>query len=230
MKPAVKIFLAASLLFAMSCKKEENNTVDPPPPVCDTSHHDPDQYDAVTIGTQKWMSRNLEVMHYRNGDAIPQVESDAAWAALTTGAWCWYQNQSANGPVYGRLYNWYAVNDPRGLAPAGWHVPTIAEWDTLSTALGGEFEAGGKLKQSGYCAWFAPNVGATNSSGFTAVASGLRIADGTFIKMGIFAMWWSATPAAAGYADYFYVSTFYAFTYTGSDVNAFGLAVRCVRD
>ena len=112
----------------------------------------------------------------------------------------------------------------------GWHVPTIEEWDTLSTALGGEFEAGGKLKQSGYCAWFAPNVGATNSSGFNAVASGVRIADGTFIKMGIFATWWSATPAAAGYTDYFYVSTFYAFTYTGSDVNAFGLAVRCVRD
>jgi len=99
----------------------------------------------VTIGTQTWTKCNLDVTTYRNGDPIPEVTDPAAWAALTTGAWCHYANNTANGTIYGKLYNWYAVNDPRGLAPIGQHIPTDAEWITLTDFLGGATGAGGTL-------------------------------------------------------------------------------------
>ena len=108
----------------------------------------------VAIGSQVWMSTNLNVSTYRNGDVIPQVQDRDAWAKLTTGAWCYYENNAANGTKYGKLYNWYAVNDARGLAPAGWHIPTDGEWTVLSTYLGGEDVAGKKMKStSGWESW-----------------------------------------------------------------------------
>ena len=108
----------------------------------------------VAIGSQVWMSTNLNVSTYRNGDVIPQVQDKDAWAKLTTGAWCYYENNAANGTKYGKLYNWYAVNDARGLAPAGWHIPTDGEWTVLSTYLGGEDVAGKKMKStSGWESW-----------------------------------------------------------------------------
>ena len=78
--------------------------------------------ETVTIGKQTWMKKNLDVSRYRNGDVIPEVADLSTWVNLTTGAWCYYENKSDNGTTYGKLYNWYAVNDPRGLAPAGWHI------------------------------------------------------------------------------------------------------------
>jgi uncharacterized protein (TIGR02145 family) len=100
----------------------------------------------VTIGTQVWTSKNLDVATYRNGDVIPQVQDEKAWAELTTGAWCYYDNDPANGTKYGKLYNWYAVNDARGLAPQGYHIPSDAEWSQLTDYLGGEKAAGTKMK------------------------------------------------------------------------------------
>ena len=106
----------------------------------------------VAIGTQVWMSTNLNVSTYRNGDVIPQVQDKDAWANLTTGAWCYYENDAKNGVKYGKLYNWYAVNDPRGLAPAGWHIPTDGEWTVLENSLGDD--AGKKMKStSGWESW-----------------------------------------------------------------------------
>jgi len=102
---------------------------------------------SITIGTQKWMIVNLDIETYRNGDIIPQVTDPTAWKELTTGAWCYYGNNDDNGAKYGKLYNWYAVNDSRGLAPQGWHISTDAEWTTLSTLLGGEDIAGGKIER-----------------------------------------------------------------------------------
>ena len=84
------------------------------------------------------MLKNLDVSKYRNGDDIPQVTDATTWANLTTGAWCYYENNTANGTVYGKLYNWFAVNDPRGLAPSGWHIPSQAEWVTLQNCLGND--------------------------------------------------------------------------------------------
>ncbi len=121
---------------------------------------------SVTIGTQIWSTKNLDVARYRNGDPIPQVTNPTQWASTRTGAWCWYNNDSATyASTYGRLYNWYALNDPRGLAPQGWHVPTDEEWTILTDYLGGLSLSGGKMKST--TGWNAPNTGATNSSGFT---------------------------------------------------------------
>jgi uncharacterized protein (TIGR02145 family) len=102
----------------------------------------------VTIGKQVWTSKNLNVATYRNGDAIPQVTDPTVWGNLTTGAWCYYDNDPSNGTKYGKLYNWYAVNDPRGLAPIGYHIPTDAEWTKLIDYLGKESEAGKKMKST----------------------------------------------------------------------------------
>ena len=105
---------------------------------------------SITICNQVWMLKNLDVSTYRNGDPIPQVTDPTTWVGLTTGAWCYYNNDPANGAIYGKLYNWYAVNDPRGLAPTGWHVPSDAEWTELSTcldAISPTGNVGGKMKE-----------------------------------------------------------------------------------
>jgi uncharacterized protein (TIGR02145 family) len=147
---------------------------------------------SVTIGNQIWMSKNLSVARYRNGDIIPQVTDATQWAALTTGAWCWFNNDSATyGAIYGRLYNWYAVNDARGLAPLGWHVPSDGEWTTLEITLGGSLVAGGQMKSKSI--WNAPNTGATNISGFAGLPGDSREWNGGFYAIGFGGGWWSAS-------------------------------------
>ena len=144
---------------------------------------------SVTICSQVWMLKNLDVSKYRNGDDIPQVTDATTWANLTTGAWCYYENNTANGTVYGKLYNWFAVNDPRGLAPSGWHIPSQAEWVTLQNCLGND--PGGKVKETGTAHWNPPNTGATNSSGFTALPAGSRSnSNGVFEGIGGGTTWW----------------------------------------
>jgi len=185
----------------------------------------------IVIGTQQWMRENLDVLTYRNGDIIPQVTDAIAWAALTTGAWCYYNNDVANGAIYGKLYNWYAVNDSRGLAPAGWHIPTDAEWTTLSTLLGGESVAGDKMKTTGTTRWTTPNAGATNESGFAGLPGGGRYSAGTFSSVGSLGYWWSATEsnstdAWSRYLDYNSGSLYrYDYFYKKN-----GFSVRCLRD
>jgi uncharacterized protein (TIGR02145 family) len=184
----------------------------------------------VTIGTQIWMNVNLDVTKYRNGDVIPQVTDPTAWASLTTGAWCYYNNDSANGKTYGKLYNWYAVNDPRGLAPAGWHVPSDDEWTTLTTFLGGESIAGGAMKETGTTHWQAPNTDATNSSGFTGLPGGYRNYLGAFYNVGGLGVWWSSTEANTTYAWYrtlLYSNGLASRIYNDKEI---GFSVRCLRD
>jgi uncharacterized protein (TIGR02145 family) len=120
------------------------------------------------------------------------------WANLTTGAWCYYNNDPANGAIYGKIYNAYAVNDPRGLAPQGWHVPTNPEYGILSSFLGGFTVAGGKMKQVGTTNWLAPNTGATNSSGFTGLPGGYRSALGNFFDIGNNINFWTSTISGTG--------------------------------
>jgi uncharacterized protein (TIGR02145 family) len=147
----------------------------------------------VTICNQVWMTKNLDVSTYRNGDAIPQVTDPTQWYNLTTGAWCYYNNDAANGPIYGKLYNWYAVNDVRGLAPTGYHVPSDTEWTTLENCLGGDSVAGGKMKEAGLMHWISPNMGATNISGFTGLPGGYRNENGWFYNIGNSVSFWSST-------------------------------------
>ena len=154
----------------------------------------------VSIGTQIWTCQNLNVSTYRNGVIIPQVTDPAVWGTLTTGAWCYYNNDPANEAVYGKLYNWYAVNDPRGLAPTGWHVPTDAEWTVLTNYLGGLGVAGGKMKEVGTSNWISPNIDATNSSCFTGLPGGARNSGGFYTSIGNYGEWWSSTENYTNYA------------------------------
>lgn len=192
-------------------------------------------YEEIQICNQIWMVRNLDVETYRNGDPIPEVTDPEQWANLKTGAWCYYNNDPANGAIYGKLYNWYAVNDPRGLAPKGWHIPTDVEWTELADCLGGESLAGGKLKSTGTIKggdglWKSPNEGATNESGFSALPGGYRNYYANYGYMSTNGLWWSSTEDNGSYAwlrSLFYLST----NLLSNDYSkVYGLSVRCLRD
>lgn len=138
------------------------------------SDFDNNNYPTINLSNQEWMQKNLNVSHFRNGDIIPQIQDPIAWFNATGPAWCYYQNNTSNGTIYGKLYNHFAVEDVRGLAPLGWHIPTSAEYTILINYLGlrGPDFQGGSLKETGFNTWNSPNPGATNISGFTALAGG----------------------------------------------------------
>jgi uncharacterized protein (TIGR02145 family) len=184
----------------------------------------------IVIGTQQWMEKNLDVMTYRNGDVIPQVTDATAWAGLTTGAWCWYSNSADNGAIYGKLYNWYAVNDPRGLAPQGWHIPTDEEWTTLRNKLGGELVAGGQMKTTGTTRWSTPNTSATNESGFAGLPGGIRNASGTFVDVGVSGYWWSASEYSSTVAWSRYLLNYSGRLLENNLDKKNGFSIRCIRD
>jgi uncharacterized protein (TIGR02145 family) len=138
---------------------------------------------SVMIGAQEWQTKNLDVDRFRNGDLIPYARTYEEWTAAgerRDPAWCYFDNDTKNGKIYGKLYNWYAVNDVRGLAPEGWHIPTDDEWTTLTDYLGGEEVAGGKMKTTGTAYWIITDIGATNESGFSALPGGFRTFEGSF--------------------------------------------------
>src|ERR1035438_4428509 len=151
------------------------------------------QFKSIKIGKQTWSAENLNVTTYRNGDKIPQMQDANEWSKLTTGAWCYYQNKTEYGFVYGIMYNWYAVHDPRGLAPKGWHSPTDAEWTEMVNTLGGINEAGTKMKTK--TGWSDDGNG-TDESGFSALPSGGRNTTGIFGDLGRDGYWWSASESS----------------------------------
>lgn len=195
---------------------------------------------SVTVCNQTWMLKNLDVSTYRNGDPIPEVKDPTAWANLTTGAWCYYNNDPANGAVYGKLYNWYAVNDPRGLAPVGWHVPSYSEMNKLVICLDPSadttgrqelsYTAGGTIKETGNSHWLSPNVGATNSSGITALPGGMRRFS-SFMRLGTFGIWWTTIEGYPNYTSYYFYlwnnNSEFAISYT---TQGEGFSVRCIKD
>lgn len=184
------------------------------------------------------MAENLNVTHYRNGDAIPNVTNNSDWHNLNTGAYCAYDNNAGNISTYGLLYNWYAVADSRELAPTGWHVPTDEEWKQLEMSLGmSDSEAsdrgwrgtdeGSKLKSTN--GWHNGGNG-TNVSGFSALPGGYRIDNRAFYDVSYGGFWWSSTEGSYGSAWNRYLS------YNDSDVyrnyinRRVGFSVRCIRD
>jgi len=187
-------------------------------------------YKTIKIGNQWWMAENLKVTHYRNGDPIPNVTDNSAWSGLSTGAYCNHDNNEINVDTYGRLYNWYAVVDSRNIAPAGWHVPTDAEWQTLVDYLGGSAIAGGKMKEAGTTHWYSPNTGATNESGFTALPGGWRDMDGYFSSLGGSAYFWSSTEYDTSTAEMHILYFKHSSVNHISGLKRCGLSVRCVRD
>ncbi len=188
-------------------------------------------YQCVKIGDQWWMAENLKVTHYRNGEAIPNVTDGSEWSNLTTGAWCAYNNDNGNVSTYGLLYNWYAVDDSRNIAPESWHVPTDEEWQTLVDYLGGSSVAGGKLKETGTTHWYSPNTGATNESGFTALPGGYRDYNyGTFYNVGGYGYWWSSTGYSSSNVWNRILNYNNSDVYRNSHSKRSGFSVRCVRD
>ena len=189
-------------------------------------------YHTVTIGTQVWMVENLKTTKYRNGDPIPNVTDNLNWSNLTTGAYCNYNNNSNNSTTYGRLYNWYAVNDNRNIAPTGWHIPSDAEWDILKTFLGDPNTAGGKLKETGTSHWLSPNTGATNEYNFTGLPGEWRSnVDGSFSPLGgCNGYWWSGTEKDASSSWFRNVNYNAATIYIFYTHKASAASVRCVKD
>jgi uncharacterized protein (TIGR02145 family) len=185
---------------------------------------------SVTICSQVWMVRNLDIIAYRNGDPIPEVTDPVQWKNLTTGAWTYVNGDPSTNATYGKLYNWYAVNDPRGFAPAGWHIPSKTEFTTLNNCLGGDYVAGGKLKTSGTNDWMAPNTGATNSSGFTALPGGKRSNQGLYSGFGTSGSLWTFTQQSGTNAWAFSLLHTTAGSSFISPEKVEGLAVRCVKD
>jgi uncharacterized protein (TIGR02145 family) len=189
---------------------------------------------SVQIGAQVWMLKNLDVEHYRNGDIIPEVRDSAQWANLITGAWCYYNNDPILGAIYGKLYNWYAVNDSRGLAPDGWHIPSYPEWTVLIDYLGGDMVAGGKMKEIGSTHWNIPNEGATNFSNFYALPGGERSSEyNGFWGLGIRCRLWSSTVLTDEvnlWADYKYISNDDPYLEGNNRNPTAGFSVRCIKD
>jgi uncharacterized protein (TIGR02145 family) len=193
-------------------------------------------FPSVTIGTQIWSSKNLDLRTYRNGDVIPQVTDSTEWANLTTGAWCWYNNDSATyAATYGRLYNWHAVNDPRGLAPQGWHVPTDAEWNRLTKFIDPSADttqccsnvAGTAMKST--TGWNNSGNG-TDSSGLVGLPGGGRYDNGTFYVVGGYGNWWSARQYDATNAWYRYLYDYSSTLNRNYYDKTYGFSVRVVRD
>jgi uncharacterized protein (TIGR02145 family) len=156
-------------------------------------------YKIVSIGTQDWMTENLKVTRYQNGDPIQLVTDKYQWlyfGSSRTGAFCNYNNDINYVETYGCLYNAYAATDTRNIAPIGWHVPTEADWMKLSDYLGGVNIAGGKLKEAETLHWLNPNTCATNELGFTALPGGGRIPiepEADFTGIGSVGYWYSST-------------------------------------
>jgi uncharacterized protein (TIGR02145 family) len=192
------------------------------------------EYKTIVIGDQEWMAENLKTSHYRNGDLIPTETDNGVWSGLTTGATCWYNNDSATYDCpYGKLYNWHAVADARNLCPSGWHVPSETDWSLLSAFLGGASVAGGKMKSTDTSYWISANSSVDNSSGFSGLPSGYRVPNtGTFFNISNVGFWWSTTQPSIISALYFYL------TANDNNLGSFsfdfgtsaGYSVRCMRD
>ena len=186
-------------------------------------------YKIVKIGTQEWLVGNLKTTRFCNGDAIPQIIDPVQWKDNRDAACCDYNNDPALGAIYGKLYNWQAASDPRGLAPAGWRVAGTNDWETLCNYLGGSAVAGGKLKEAGFAHWVSPNTDAGNETGFTALPGGNRGYNGPFGLLGTFGQWWTGDGADEFSA--FTVGMFNDSAMLGTTVDrkAKGFSVRCVR-
>ena len=191
---------------------------------------------SVIIGTQEWMTFNLNVRRFRNGDPVRVVRTEEEWAAASENqlpACCFFENMHWIGRSYGKLYNWFAVNDPRGLAPEGWHMPSDEEWDQLVNFLGGRKVAGNKLKSKRE--WENPY--GTNESRFSALPGCYRYDNGEF--RGIeddnnwwkcYGYWWSSTENddKTSWCRNLYYSN--SLVYREPFFNGYGFSVRCIRD
>jgi uncharacterized protein (TIGR02145 family) len=226
-KEAAKLMLdvkkSSSTIVNNTTKTETNSTTG--------STNTTKDYKIVKIGNQTWMTENLNVDRFRNGDLIPEAKTADDWKRAGKNeqpAWCYNNNDPVNGEKYGKLYNWYAVYDSRGLAPTGYHVPSDFEWTTLTTYLGGEDIAASKLKSN---SGWNYNGNGTNSTGFSGLPGGYRVGNGTFGFIGKSGYWWSSSKAdtfSAWYRSLHYLNG--NLLRNGHSPKQGGFSVRCLRD
>jgi uncharacterized protein (TIGR02145 family) len=186
-------------------------------------------YETVQIGEQLWMAENLKVTHYKDGSEIPNITNNGDWVGLSTGAYCDYDNNSTNSETYGRLYNWYTVDDDEGVCPEGWHVPSDAEYTVITDYFGGYEVAGGKMKETGHEHWYYYSdeitEEATKESGFTGLPGGCRMNIAPYHVMGNNGYFWSSTNTwtrTLVYYDTLFIR------YTGAE--RAGFSIRCLKD
>ena len=233
MKKIFRISAVILVVFSIhSCKKVEDNLI---------KDVDGNTYTSIQIGTQVWMAENLKTTKYNDGTAIPNITDAATWAAATTGAYCDYLNTPANSTTYGRLYNWYAVdnnaatrvasNGGKNVCPTGWHVSSDAEWRTLTDYLGSWVVAADKLKESGTTHWITTNTGVTNETGFTALPGGFRSwPTGSYNGIASIGFWWCSTEIWTTIAYHRSMDYINPDVKSSSTEKVNGLSVRCVRD
>ena len=217
---SVLIFLFASISFISSCKKDEVNITD----VNGNIYH------SVTLGSQVWMVENLKATRYNDGTDLDNITNQASWASAYASSYCWYDNDMKTyKEPFGALYNLKAVKSNK-LCPAGWHIPTEAEWTTLTTFLGGEVVAGNELKEAGLTNWLSPNDGATNSSAFTALPGGCRNTEGSFYGQGMYGYWWSYDQDGADNANVISLNYNDGIVLVHNANTGFGASVRCLKN
>ncbi len=185
-------------------------------------------YQTVQIDSQEWMLENLRTTRYRDGSAIPVITMNSVWSGISFGAWCWYLNSNHLESVYGKLYNWYAVIDPRGLCPSGWRVPTESDWYSLAEYLNYSL-SGGAMKEAGTGRWRSPNQGGTNVSGFTGRPGGRRVSSGSFTNLSYSGSWWS-TSQSGSQASYRELEHDSEALVVGEYDKKTGLSVRCIKN
>jgi uncharacterized protein (TIGR02145 family) len=217
------LLLGVLVIFVISCRKDEKN----PDPVTDIEGN---IYKTVKVGTQVWIAENLKTARYNDGTDIPLITDSTMWRNLLAPGYCWYNNdETTYKDPYGAIYNGYAVSNGQ-LCPVGWHVPEREEWKKLWEFLGDSISGGGKLKEAGTIHWRTPNKGANNSSGFTALAAGIRYFEGTFSSVLCYTSIWSATET--GTNDQWYVGLYYGDASVIMDHRSkkHGFSVRCIKD
>jgi len=223
------IFLSIILTFTISCNKKDNNgnSNNPTGTVTDI---DGNLYRTVTIGSQVWMAENLKATKFNDGTPIQVVSDCTQWSNLNYAGYCWFNNDSTtNSNPYGALYNGYSVTTGK-LSPTGWHIPSETEWYTLINFLGGEYFAGGKMKETGTTHWNSPNVGATNTSGFLAVPGGNRWPQGDFGLIGTISTWWSTTQISDSTYWICNADNSGEAIFHGTVNKKYGFSVRCVKN
>ena len=179
---------------------------------------------------QIWAASNLDVNTFRNGDIISEAKTPEEWEQAGVKhipVWCYYDNDPANNAKYGKLYNWHAVNDPRGLAPEGCHIPSDTEWAKYIHDLGGKDIAGHKMKSS---KGWNNNGNGDNSSGFSGLPGGFRAYNSKFLNVGDFGYWWSGTEHDAFLSWYHILYCSYEFVYRDFYFKGYGMSVRCIKD
>ena len=232
MKKILLGFIAIGLLTFIGCEKEEDTDYDSSSSITDA---DGNVYTSVTIGTQEWMVENLRTTKYNDGTPIPNVTSNSDWSSLSTGAWSHYDNDSSQyESMYGKLYNWYAVETGK-LCPTGWHVPTDADWTVLTdylTANGHNGTEGTALKAtSGWDDKVDGTSGnGTDDYGWLGLPGGGRSFNGHFNTIGSFGYWWSSSQASTGLAWYRSLLYYFGFVSSYFTNKRDGFSVRCLRD